>query len=115
MQALLALRGAAFRRLRRSAMGWRGPAVLRRNAAVALGNELDRAAVPALVQALTGDSSAVVRGHAAWALGRIGSPQAYSALHAALFQETDASVRDEIASALEPVRSAKAFQTGETL
>ena len=34
-------------------MGWRGAAVLRRNAAVALGNALDRSAVPALIEALT--------------------------------------------------------------
>ena len=115
LQALLRLRGAAFRRLRRSAMGWRGATVLRRNAAVALGNELDRAAVPALADALTRDPSAVVRGHAAWALGRIGAPAAYVALDAALFQESDASVREEIEAALEPLRHAGAFKAREVL
>ena len=64
------------RRFRRTAIGWRGPVVLRRNAAVALGNALDRAAVPALERALAEDRSPLVRGHAAWALGRIGSPRA---------------------------------------
>jgi len=57
-------------------MGWRGPVVLRRNAAVALGNTLDRAAVPALERALVEDAHPLVRGHAAWALGRLGSPYA---------------------------------------
>jgi epoxyqueuosine reductase len=103
LRALLHLRGGEFkRRYRASAMGWRGAAVLRRNAAVALGNELDRASVPALAEALGGDPSALVRAHAAWALGRIGSPQAYAVLHSALSQESDASVREEIAAALEP-------------
>ncbi len=45
--------------------------LLRRNAAIALGNVGDPAAVPALVAALS-DPAEVVRGHAAWALGRIG-------------------------------------------
>ena len=35
-----------------TAMGWRGAAVLRRNAAVALGNALDRSAVGALIESL---------------------------------------------------------------
>jgi epoxyqueuosine reductase len=104
LRALLRLRGADFRRrYRASAMGWRGAPVLRRNAAVALGNELDRAAVPALAEALDGDPSALVRAHAAWALGRIGSPQAYAALRNAVPDERDRTVRDEIAAALEPV------------
>ena len=67
----------------RTAMGWRGAAVLRRNAAIALGNALDRAAVPALVQSLEADPHPMVRGAAAWALGRIGSPRARRALQSA--------------------------------
>jgi len=100
---LLALGSAEFRRrFRRTSLGWRGPAVLRRNAAVALGNALDRAAVPALERALAADRSALVRGHAAWALGRIGSPRALSALSQAWEHERAYDVRDEIAQALEP-------------
>jgi len=102
LQALLRLRGRAFARVRETAMGWRGASVLRRNAAVALGNGLDRADVPALAEALGGDSSPLVRGHAAWALGRIGSPQAYAALRGAAAQEPDRTVVSEIALALEP-------------
>ena len=110
LQALLRLRGAAFRRLRASAMGWRGPVVLRRNAAVALGNELDRAAVPALVESLGADRSPLVRGHAAWALGRIASPRAYGALQNARASEADPFVLDEIGAALEPIGPARPFQ-----
>jgi epoxyqueuosine reductase len=109
LQALLRLRGRAFARVRETAMGWRGAAVLRRNAAVALGNGLDRADVPALAAALAGDASALVRGHAAWALGRIGSPRAFAALRAAAREEADAVVLGEIGAALEPIASAAAL------
>jgi epoxyqueuosine reductase len=99
--ALLRLRSGQFKkRYRRSAMGWRGPVVLRRNAAVALGNALDRAAVPALEDSLAGDASELVRGHAAWALGRIGSPRALATLEARLESETSLTVREEIGAAL---------------
>ena len=78
---MLAMRSATFkRRFRSTAMGWRGAAVLRRNAAVAIGNALDRSAVAALSRSLAGDPHPMVRGHAAWALGRIGSPAAEAAL-----------------------------------
>jgi epoxyqueuosine reductase len=99
---LLQLRSGEFkRRYARTAMGWRGAAVLRRNAAIALGNELDRSTVPALVQAMTSDPHPMVRGAAAWALGRIGSPSAITALRASLDLDGDASVREEITSALQ--------------
>ncbi len=100
---LLQLRSSAFKRkYARSAMGWRGGAVLRRNAAVALGNSLDRAAVPPLAEALRDDPHPLVRSHSAWALGRIGSPQAVSALKQHLRIERDRDVRAEIDAALEP-------------
>jgi epoxyqueuosine reductase len=100
---LLALRSGEFkRRYRDTAMGWRGAAVLRRNAAVALGNALDRSAVPQLARALAEDPHPMVRGHAAWALGRIASPPALSALRARAALECDAGAREEIAAALEP-------------
>ncbi len=97
---LLALRSGAYkRRYRATAMGWRGAAVLRRNAAVALGNALDRAAVAALESALAGDPHPMVRGHAAWALGRIGSPRALATLRTRAACESDGGVREEIAAA----------------
>jgi epoxyqueuosine reductase len=111
LTALLQVRGARFRRWRRTAMGWRGPAVLRRNAAVAMGNGLDRADVPALAAALTDDPSPLVRGHAAWALGRIGSPRALEALRAAAATDRDPGVREETRLALEPLSSEDAFRS----
>ncbi len=108
---LLNLRSGEFARsFRDTAMGWRGAAVLRRNAAVALGNSLDRSAVPALREALGGDSHPMVRGHAAWALGRIASPAAIAALRSALASEADAGVREEISLALEPLWSENALE-----
>ena len=101
LQRLLRLRSGEFkRRYARTAMGWRGAAVLRRNAAVALGNTLDRADVPVLVEALTRDPHPLVRAHVAWALGRIGSPAALAALRTAAGHERVGLVRDEIGAAL---------------
>lgn len=98
---LLRMRAGEFRRtFAPMAMGWRGPAILRRNAAVALGNGLDRADVPVLIEALDADPHPMVRGHAAWALGRIGSPRAFAALRASLDNETEQTVREEIVCAL---------------
>jgi len=106
LQEMLALRSGEFkRRFRGTAMGWRGAAVLRRNAAIALGNALDRAAVPALERACASDPHPLVRGHAAWALGRIGSPRARAMLHTRRANELDESVREEIDAALASWRS----------
>jgi epoxyqueuosine reductase len=105
---LLRLRSSEFKKkYARTAMGWRGGAILRRNAAVALGNALDRSAVPALVESLNRDLHALVRSHAAWALGRIGSPSALLELRARDTIEADAAVREEIAAALEPFANAR--------
>ena len=99
---ILAMRSATYKRVYRgTAMGWRGAAILRRNAAVVLGNMLDRATVPALVTGLARDPHALVRGHIAWALGRIGSPAAIRALAQAATLESDVSVLEEIAAARE--------------
>ncbi len=99
---LLGLRSGTFkRRYQKTAMGWRGAAVLRRNAAVALGNALDRSAVGPLTSSLERDPHPMVRGHAAWALGRIGSPSAIAALRRRHGAESEVSVRDEITAALE--------------
>jgi len=99
---LLTLRSSDFkRRYRTTAMGWRGGAVLRRNAAVALGNSLDRSAVGSLIESLGRDPHPMVRGHVAWALGKIGSPRAVAALRRHYSAERDAGVREEIDSALQ--------------
>lgn len=99
---LLQLRSGEFKRTyARTAMGWRGAAVLRRNAAVALGNSLDRSAAAPLARALRRDPHPMVRGHAAWALGRIGGHAALDALRSALPDESEPSVREEMHAALE--------------
>jgi epoxyqueuosine reductase len=99
--ALLGMTSGTFKRtFKGTAMGWRGAAVLRRNAAVALGNALDRSSVPALARALESDPHPMVRSHAAWALGRIGSPAAIAALCARSAEETERDVSDEILLAL---------------
>lgn len=101
LTALVHLRSAEFKaRYARTAMGWRGAAILRRNAAVALGNALDRAAVPSLSAALCEDPHPLVRGHCAWALGRIGSPAALAVLRGRLAIEENANVRVEIEQAI---------------
>jgi epoxyqueuosine reductase len=79
---------------------WAG---IRRNAAVALGNTGDRAAIPALVRALNGEP-ALVRGHAAWALGRLGG-EAKTPLSERLAVEQDKWVREEIGEALQHIVS----------
>jgi len=90
-----AFRGTAIRR----AKVW----MLRRNAAVALGNVGDQHCLPALLAALRTDEHPVVRGHAAWALGQIGArhcePDLDHPLREALRREADVTVRDEIALA----------------
>jgi epoxyqueuosine reductase len=85
-------KGSAVKRVKR-----RG---LLRNAAVALGNWGDPAAVPALTSALN-DAEPLIRGHAAWALGCIVADDARRALTHALSIETDEWVREELRLALE--------------
>lgn len=112
LMRLLQLRSGEFKRTyARTAMGWRGAAILRRNAAVALGNSLDRAAVPALARALCEDPHPQVRAHAAWALGRIASPAAIAALRERPGKEADEAVREEVLAALEPFGAPCALET----
>lgn len=85
-------RGRAVKRAKREGLA--------RNAAIALGNCGDRAAVPALADALRSHDAALVRAHAAWALGRLGGQPARTALDAARVVELDIAARDEICVAL---------------
>lgn len=72
-----------------------------RNAAVALGNAQDTAAIPDLAQTLAEEPEPLVRAHAAWALGRMKHVRARQALEKALAKETDPAVREEIRQAVE--------------
>jgi len=81
-----------------SAMGWAGRDVIRRNAAVALGNIGHGDLVAELEPALY-DSEPVIRAHTAWALGKIGGMRAKNLLQEALGRERDPTVRKEISRA----------------
>ncbi|HVN63820.1 MAG TPA: HEAT repeat domain-containing protein, partial [Candidatus Binataceae bacterium] len=77
---------------------------LLRNAAVALGNSGNPAAVPTLVQSMESESDPLIRSHAAWALGQIGTAGARRALDRARRRDPDRSVRDEAKAALQTMR-----------
>jgi epoxyqueuosine reductase len=106
--ALLELGAAGYRKLvRGTAMRRTHRAQLARNAAIALGNSGDPAAVPPLVRALERDRYPLVRGHAAWALGRLGGDAAEAALRHAERADPDAAVREEAAAALSALMAPK--------
>jgi epoxyqueuosine reductase len=97
---LFELDEAAFRgRFRRTPLWRAGRRGLLRNAAVALGNRPDAAALSALVRGL-GDAEPMFRGACAWALGRHTDPAARKALHDRLLLEPDPDVRGEIERAI---------------
>ena len=97
---ILEMSEAAFRERFRGTPILRAKRVgLQRNAAVALGNLKNPAAVPALARALR-YAEPLVRSHAAWALGKIGNEPARAALGQALGIETDPEVVAEIRDAL---------------
>jgi epoxyqueuosine reductase len=98
---LLTLGSADYRRfVKGSAMSRVSRTRLARNAAVALGNSGDPAAVAPLVRALEKDARALVRLHAAWGLGRLGGREAHDALERASISDPDPDVREEAHSAL---------------
>ncbi len=98
---LLTLDEAGFRaRFRRSAIRRTKRRGLLRNAAIALGNSGNPAAVPLLLAALH-DPEPLVRGHAAWALGRfVEEREARRALRQHLERESHEQVRAETLLAL---------------
>jgi epoxyqueuosine reductase len=98
---LLQMTNAEFKkRVSPTTAGWIGRTRIRRNAAVALGNIGDSAAIPALLAALA-DPSPIIRGHSAWALAKIGGREAGDALLAALAREPNPDAALEIKNALE--------------
>lgn len=99
---LLGLDDAAFRaRFKGTPLTRAKRRGLLRNAAVALGNQGDLRAIPALLGALR-DPEPLVREHAAWALAQIGSlpANAREALAQALAEEAEPPVRAELREAL---------------
>jgi epoxyqueuosine reductase len=83
--------------------------MLRRNAAVALGNSGSADHLPALLRAAASDEEPLVRGHAAWAAGRLAARHGVDAsapLTALLQHERDQEVVQEIQQALARGRDA---------
>lgn len=101
LAALLALDDDGFRRrFGHSALRRTKRRGLLRNAAVAMGNSENPAAIPALTTTLAAEPEALVRAHAAWALGRFDAHAARKALERARSRESDAAVGAEITRAL---------------
>jgi epoxyqueuosine reductase len=101
LEHLIRMDGQEFdRTYKRSAFGWRGLSVLKRNAVIALGNIKAQSGLVVLQEALR-SPSAVIRGHAAWAVGWIGGEKAKGMLEEALRCEKDGYVTEEIKAALE--------------
>jgi epoxyqueuosine reductase len=97
LAALFDLDDEAFRQRFRKTPIWRARRRgLLRNAAVALGNQADRSAIPALLRGLH-DHEPLVRGACAWALGECG---AIEPLRQRLASEPDADVQAEIQTAI---------------
>ncbi|MBF6560921.1 MAG: tRNA epoxyqueuosine(34) reductase QueG [Candidatus Binataceae bacterium] len=100
LAGLMALDDEGFRRrFGKSAIRRTKRRGLLRNAAIALGNSGNPAAIAILARALAGEPEAIVRGHAAWALGRLGGAPARDALDRARPRESDPMVLGEIALA----------------
>lgn len=86
-------------RFGKSAAGWRGLNLLKRNAVIALGNLKREEGLPLLEKAIK-HPSPVIRGHAAWAIGQIGGIKGKGILKKALASERDPYVLKEIQDAL---------------
>ncbi|HMP79216.1 MAG TPA: HEAT repeat domain-containing protein, partial [Pirellulaceae bacterium] len=100
LSPLFRMTDEAFRQRFRATPLWRPKRRgLLRNAAIALGNQRDPSAIPALALGLF-DVEPLVRGAAAWALGRIASTVSRSHLERRFAMEIDEYVRSEIQAAL---------------
>ena len=93
-----------FRRRFRKTPLWRARrrGVLR-NAAIVLGNQMQKDSTPALKRGLA-DAEPLVRGASAWALGKIGGEAAKEALKAQLKREQDPDVAKEISDAISGIQ-----------
>ncbi|MEE8312137.1 MAG: tRNA epoxyqueuosine(34) reductase QueG [Candidatus Binatia bacterium] len=100
LPGLLELDEGGFHERYRHTAVWRAKRRgLARNAALALGNSGNPAAIAPLARALLEHDEPLVRAHAAWALGRLNGPEAARTLAAASRRERIAPVREEIAAA----------------
>lgn len=94
---LFSLDDEAFRQRFRKTPLWRPKRRgILRNAAIVLGNQRAKHAVPALVRGLS-DTEPLVRAACAWALRQVDTAEARAALQQRFAEETDPSVRREMA------------------
>jgi epoxyqueuosine reductase len=101
---LMALDDFNFRqRYRKSAIKRTKRRGLLRNAAIALGNSGNPAALPILARSLENEPDPLVRGHAAWALSLFDDLEARRILDRSWISEPDSMVRTEIEDALASV------------
>jgi len=84
--------------------------LIRREAAVALGEIKDEKAIEPLITALTTDEESEVRGSAAFALGSIGSEKAIEPLITALTTDEESGVRGSAADALGSIGDNRAVE-----
>jgi len=104
LEDLMAMDEAGFRhRFGKTAVKRTKRRGLLRNAAIALGNSGNPAAVPALVRALEAEPESLVRSHAAWSLGCLGGKAARAALEYRRARESDGDVLVEIIAALDVI------------
>jgi len=102
---LMSLDEAAFQaRFQSTPMSRSRRAGLLRNAAIVLGNQGDRSAVPALLQALH-DSEPLIRGAAAWALGQLGGPEVVFSLEQRLAVESETEMVHELEWAIGEIKN----------
>jgi epoxyqueuosine reductase len=101
LRDLMALDDEGFRRrYGRSALRRTKRRGLLRNAAIALGNSGNPAAITVLARSLTNEPEALVREHAAWALGRFSDQAARRELERARMREQGPAVQVAIEQAL---------------
>lgn len=101
LEMLMTLDDAGFsRRYGRTAVRRAKRRGLLRNAAVALGNSGNPAAIPILARCLAAEAEPLVQSHAAWALGRLGGRASQQSLERSRTREPDAGAREEIEVAL---------------
>jgi epoxyqueuosine reductase len=101
LMGLFELTDADFRSKFRQTPLWRAHRRgLLRNAAIVLGNQRYKSALPALAKGLR-DREPLVRGASAWALGQLQSTVSVTLLRDSLAHEEDQSVRREVSAALQ--------------
>ncbi|MTI61131.1 MAG: tRNA epoxyqueuosine(34) reductase QueG [Firmicutes bacterium] len=86
-----------------SALYWRGPRILKRNAIINIANNRDRCYLSDLIQKID-DPSPIIRFYTAWAVGKIASKEYIKTLNNRLLEEKDKDVRNELKKAINRIK-----------